>query len=326
MTLLNLCDLGVRIAGHDRPLLHGVNLSIEPGEAVGLVGESGSGKSLTTRAVMRLLATTTNVTGAVQFKDRDVYGMSQRELRAWRSSEVAMIFQDPRAHINPVHTVGNFLTEGTDGNYASRSDAADAACRMLKEVGIADGARRMNQRPHELSGGLLQRVMIAAALMHEPELLIADEPTTALDVTTQSEVMAIIDELRVRRGMALLFITHDLDLAAAVCDRMVVMYAGAIVERSRPDALVDRPAHPYSAGLLRCRPELGHPRPLAPIPGRPISGLEVGQGCAFADRCTAVMEICRTERPQLIGAADGAVACHLWRDGLLLHETEVLNV
>ncbi|GLW96764.1 ABC transporter ATP-binding protein [Microtetraspora sp. NBRC 16547] len=295
-----------------RTVIHDVSLDVQAGEAVGLVGESGSGKSMTTRAVMRLLPEGARLSGEIRFDGISIPGMDRRALRRWRATRVGMIFQDPRAHINPVRTIGDFLFEGVmlDGRL-STSQARERISHLMRAVGIADVDRRLNQYPHELSGGLLQRVMIAAALTTEPELLLADEPTTALDVTTQEEVIAIIDELRRERGLAMLFITHDLDLAAAVCGRIAVMYAGSIVEEQKADALGLATSHPYTKGLLAARPELGRrERRLQTIEGRPISAFEVGDGCAFATRCPRVRDRCRQERPAPTQVPGGRVACH----------------
>jgi oligopeptide/dipeptide ABC transporter ATP-binding protein len=247
------------------------------------------------------------VQGAAYYRGQDVLTMDGRALRTLRE-EVAVVFQDPRAHINPVRRIGDFMTEVLRTSHGiRRSTAEDRAVDLLAEVGIPDGRRRLQQYPHELSGGLLQRVMIAAALLTEPKLLLADEPTTALDVTTQSEVMAILDELRRERGLALLFITHDLDLAGAVCDRTVVMYAGQIVEVQPAAALHDRPRHPYTAALVAARPDVEATAPrLRAIPGRPLSAFEAPDGCAFAARCPHAVEACRAARP-LLRDVDGAL-------------------
>jgi peptide/nickel transport system ATP-binding protein len=240
-----------------RRILHGVSLRVGVGEAVGLVGESGSGKTMTARSILRLLPPGAMSSGEIRFENLSVLGLEGDRLQRYRAGDVAMIYQDPRAHINPVRRVGDFLTEALVLVLGvAREEATRRVVRLLGETGVPDPERRLRQYPHELSGGLLQRVMIAAALVGEPRLLIADEPTTALDVTTQSEVMALIDELRRARGLALLFITHDLDLAASVCDRTAVMYEGAIVE-DRPSAdLNAHPRHPYSSRLLAARPSL----------------------------------------------------------------------
>jgi len=312
--LLEIEHLRLRlpIEGELRTAVHDVTLDVAAGEAVGLVGESGSGKSLTARSIMRLLPAGAEVEGEVRIGGASLAHASGRELRRLRAREVAMVFQDPRAHVNPVHTVGDFLTEGlrrTRG--VGRAEAERRAVALLREVGVDDAPRRLRQRPWELSGGLLQRVTIAAALAAEPRLLLADEPTTALDVTTQQEVMAILDEQRRERGLALLFITHDLELAGAVCDRIAVMYAGTIVEQLPAAALHREAAHPYTAALLAARPALsGERRPLAAVPGRPISAFEIGSGCPFASRCPRAEQRCRDERPALRPVGAGLAACH----------------
>ncbi|MGW4412060.1 ABC transporter ATP-binding protein [Nonomuraea sp. NPDC004702] len=294
MSLLTLEGFGLAVPYERgwRTLVEHVDLTIGAGEAVGLVGESGSGKSMTARAVIGLTPPGARVTGRIVFDGADV--PSGRALRLLRARRIAMVFQDPRAHINPVRSVGDFLTEAMVHNLRMPVRQASArAVQLLKEVGIADGERRLRQHPHELSGGLLQRVMIASVLAVEPDLVLADEPTTALDVTTQSEVMAILDELRRERGMAMLLITHDLELAAATCDRLAVMYAGRIVED-----LDGEPRHPYTRGLMRSRPSLeetAHRLPV--IPGRPVAAFEAEDGCAFAPRCELAEPRCRESRP-----------------------------
>ena len=298
------------IEGQMQPVLHDVSLSIGTGEAVGLVGESGSGKSMTARAVARLLPVGARTGGEVRFDGADVGSLRGSALRDYRG-EVAMIFQDPRAHINPVRSIGDFMTEALRTNRSvARGDARTRAVRALADVGIEDGERRLRQYPHELSGGLLQRVMIAAALLTEPRLVLADEPTTALDVTTQAEVMAILDELRRERGLALLFITHDLDLAGAVCDRTCVMYAGRIVESQGSEELGERPRHPYTAALSAARPAIeGAVHRLAAIRGRPVSAFEAPAGCAFAPRCEFAEDRCREGTPALRALPGGEVRC-----------------
>jgi oligopeptide/dipeptide ABC transporter ATP-binding protein len=292
-----------------RRVLNDVNFTIEAGEALGLVGESGSGKSMTARAVMRLLMRGADVTGDLSFDGAPIWSMGRQRLGRYWSQEVAMIHQNPRAHINPVRTIGDFLTEGLRAQGEHRAAATSRALVVLRSVGIGDGERRLKQYPHQLSGGLLQRVMICAALLTEPKLLIADEPTTALDVTTQEEVIAILAEQRAQRGLALLFITHDLDLAAAVTDRVGVMYAGTIVESGPAAGLHHHVRHPYTAGLLACRPRIDSHDEVVPIPGRALSAFEVGPGCVFADRCAFVEQRCRDARPLLERCDDGLVAC-----------------
>jgi oligopeptide/dipeptide ABC transporter ATP-binding protein len=300
------------VDGAVRTVVHRADVRVDEGAAVALVGESGSGKSLTARAVLGLLPRGARVHGDVRFAGESVPAMRPERLRAFRAGEVAMVFQDPRAHVNPARSVGDFLIEGlTTVRKVPVAEAVRKVTGILKEVGVADADRRMRQRPHELSGGLLQRVMIAAALAAEPRLLLADEPTTALDVTTQEEVMAVIGEARAARGLALLFITHDLELAAAVCDRVAVMYAGSTVEDLPAARLRGHAAHPYTRALLASRPPVTDPgAQLRAIAGRPLSGFEVPDGCAFADRCPRARDRCRADRPLPHTAGAGTAACH----------------
>jgi oligopeptide/dipeptide ABC transporter ATP-binding protein len=311
--LLEVAGLVVElpVEGEHRTVLDDVSITIAAGEAVGLVGESGSGKSMTARAIDRLLPEGARVHGEVRFDGRDVLTLSGPQLRRYRS-EVAMIFQDPRAHTNPVRRIGDFMTEALRTNLGvARNEAQDRAVSLLQSVGIEDGERRLRQYPHELSGGLLQRVMIATALLTEPRLLLADEPTTALDVTTQAEVMAILDELRHRLGLAMLFITHNLELAAAVCDRTVVMYAGQVVEVRSSALLHTDPLHPYTAALAAARPDIASTAErLLAIPGRPLSSFEApADECAFAPRCPHVRDACRDARPPLLAIDGGRSRC-----------------
>ncbi len=305
--LLDISRLRLSIA--DTLIIADVSLTVAAGEAVGVVGESGSGKSMTMRSVLRMLPHRAEVDGAISYRGRPVYGMSARELRTWRSQQIAMVYQDPRAHINPVHTIGDFLTEVLRRD-TGRRGAEDAAVGLLRQVGIPDAARRMRQYPHQLSGGLLQRVMIASAMLVRPELLIADEPTTALDVTTQQEVMAILDEQRRDRNLAMIFITHDLDLAVAVTDRIAVMYAGRIVETGPSATMHEAARHPYTAALLAARPSITTRRRLWSIPGRPAAAHEIPAGCGFAARCPFAEDRCRRETPALTRYGDHQVACH----------------
>ena len=292
-------------------MLRDVSVELRPGEALGLVGESGSGKSMTARAVDRLLPPGADVEGSIRFDGREVMELTGAEFRAYRD-DVAMIFQDPRAHINPVRRIGDFMTEALRTNDdVPKAEAAQRAIRLLRNVGIPDGERRLHQYPHELSGGLLQRVMIATALLTEPRLLLADEPTTALDVTTQAEVMGILDDLRREFDLTLLFITHDLELAAAVCDRTAVMYAGQIVEVRRSVLLHDDPLHPYTAALAAARPSIdATAERLTAIRGRPLSAFEAPtDACAFAPRCPHAQDRCVEELPALTSLDDGLTRC-----------------
>jgi oligopeptide/dipeptide ABC transporter ATP-binding protein len=306
--LLEVGGLTVRLTAGI--VLRDISLSIHPGEALGLVGESGSGKSMTAKAIARLLPAGSRTEGSIIFDNQDVGGFSPSDLRRYRS-DVAMIFQDPRAHINPVRRIGDFMTEAIRAQGVPSGEALRRATDMLDQVGIADRERRLRQYPHELSGGMLQRVMIAAALLTSPRLLLADEPTTALDVTTQAEVMAILDEMRRSHGLALLFITHDLELAAAICDRTAVMYAGQIMEVRSSDRLHDDPLHPYTAALTAARPDIDRTRPrLRAIPGRPLSAFEAPPSeCAFAARCPHAADECRSSAAPLVALDGGMTRC-----------------
>ena len=311
--LLELVDLTVwlQVAGTRRAVLRDVSLSVGPGESVGLVGESGSGKTMTARAVSGLLPPGAEMEGQIRFGGQDVGTLRGGELRSYRN-RISMVFQDPRAHINPVRRIGDFMTEALCTNLGvpgpeARRRAADA----LRQVGIEDGERRLRQYPHQLSGGMLQRVMIAAALLTEPLLLLADEPTTALDVTTQAEVMAILHDLRRDLGLAMLFITHDLELAAAVCDRTAVMYAGQLVEAQASSLLHGDPLHPYTAALAAARPDITQKAGrLRAIPGQPLSAFDAPRAeCAFAPRCPHSLAACRARLPDIVGLSSGLSRC-----------------
>ncbi|MFD7438209.1 ABC transporter ATP-binding protein [Streptomyces sp. NPDC059861] len=310
--LLDIEDLNLSLADRAaRPLLSDVSLRVAAGEVVGLVGESGSGKSTTARAVLRMLPTGADVTGSVRMAGEDVLTMDAARLRAHRARSVSMIYQDPRASLNPVRRIGDFLTERLVRVLGqSRRQAVDNAVRLLGDVGLGEPDRRLRQYPHELSGGMLQRVVIAAALATNPALLLADEATSALDVTTQAEVLALLKRLQAERDLGLLFITHDLNLAAAYCDRVYVMYAGHVVEHQPARELFVHPRHPYTRGLLDCSPALGERRELRPIAGRPPSLSDVRPGCPFAPRCAFAEEACDNWRPELSPAGDDVdVSC-----------------
>ena len=308
---LDRVTVSLAVEGTMRPVLQDVSFAIRPGEAVGLVGESGSGKSMTARTIDRLLPAGAAVTGRVGFDGRDIMTLAGADLKRFRG-EVAMIFQDPRAHTNPVRRIGDFMTEALRTNSGvGIHEASQRAVALLKSVGIDDGERRLRQYPHELSGGLLQRVMIATALLTKPRLLLADEPTTALDVTTQAEVLAILNELRSELRLSMLFITHNLELAAAICDRTVVMYAGQVVEVRESNKLHDHPLHPYTAALAAARPNIdATSHRLTAIPGRPLSAFEAPQdACAFTVRCPHAADICRRGRPALVELDGGLTRC-----------------
>ncbi|MFZ3473908.1 ABC transporter ATP-binding protein [Streptomyces sp. 4.24] len=300
---LEIQGLRLRLPDTARPVLDGVDLAVGPRETVALVGESGSGKSLTSRSVLGLLPGGARAEGRVRVVGDDVLTMTPAQLRVLRTGTAAMIFQDPRAAVNPMRRVGDFLTESLRLNAkASKAAAEVRAVEMLEAVGLTAGALR--KYPGQLSGGMLQRVVIAAALMGDPALILADEPTTALDVTTQAEVVALLGDLRERFGTGLLFVTHDLGLAAAISDRVYVMYAGRIVETGPADELFTRPRHPYTVALLDSTPRLDGPRGrLAAIDGRPPGLREELTGCPFAARCAFATDVCTREAPELLPVA-----------------------
>ena len=258
MSLLSIHDLQLsfRNPSGEAAVLRGVGLHVDRGETLALVGESGSGKSMTARSVLRLLPKNAVVAGSIRFEDTDMLTATEREIRAVRRERIGMIFQDPRAHINPVRTIGDFLTEALRVRGIGRREARRRALESLDAVRIPHASERLRAYPHELSGGMLQRIMIASVLLSEPVLILADEPTTALDVTTQAEVLAILDELRTERGLAMILITHDLDLAAAICDRTAVMSQGTIVEEATSHDIQYAPKHPYTQRLVGDRPKL----------------------------------------------------------------------
>ncbi|KQV21665.1 MULTISPECIES: ABC transporter ATP-binding protein [unclassified Kitasatospora] len=311
MTTLAIQAYRLHLPNTARPVLAGVDLTVEARETVALVGESGSGKSLTSRSALGLLPTGAGTEGTVRVNGDDVLTMTGDQLRALRTGTAAMIFQDPRAAINPLRRLGDFLTEGLNGRLAAGA-ATERAAEMLDAVGLP--ASVLGRYPGQLSGGMLQRVMIAGALMGDPALILADEPTTALDVSSQAEVVALLDDLQERFGTALLFVTHDLGLAAAISDRVYVMYAGRIVETGPAEALFNRPRHPYTAALLASTPRPDAPGGrLAAIEGRPPSLREALTGCPFAPRCPLATFLCTQQEPALLAVeAESArrAACH----------------
>ncbi len=312
--LLEVDQLAVQlpIGQRLRPVLHDVSFTLARGEVLAVVGESGSGKSMTARAIVRLLPPGAASSGRVTFDGTDVGSATRAQLRELRARRVGMIFQDPRAAINPIHRIGDFLTEALVRDRRMRkAEAHERAVAVLGEVGIDDPGRRLRQHPHELSGGMLQRVMIASVLLAEPDLILADEPTTALDVTTQAEVVAVLGDLRRERAMAMVFITHDLELAAAISDRVAVMYAGYLVETLPAAQALERPIHPYTEALLRSRPELSRRMAAIPqIPGRPLAAHEATGGCPFQPRCSYAIERCAAERPEPVRLGGESVMCH----------------
>jgi peptide/nickel transport system ATP-binding protein len=294
----------------------GLGFTVEAGRTLGIVGESGSGKSVTSLAVMGLHRGA-EVTGSVRLDGRELTGLAERELAAVRGRRIAMIFQDPLSSLHPYYTVGEQIAEHFRVHFkAGRAAARRRAVDMLGEVGIAEPARRAGEYPHQFSGGMRQRAMIAMALACEPELLIADEPTTALDVTVQAQILELIARLQEERGLGVVMITHDLGVVARVAHEVLVMYGGRAAEQASADDLFADPAHPYTRGLLDSLPRLddADDGPLPYIPGAPPSLLEPAPGCAFAPRCPRAAERCTGERPALegYGPAPGrrTVACH----------------
>ena len=282
----------------------GVNFEIEDGKTVGLVGESGCGKSVTALSIMQLLPKSTGriVGGEIQFQGKNLASLPQQEMRRIRGNDISMVFQEPMTSLNPVMTIGDQIAETVRLHQgASRSEARNRAIEMLRLVKIADPQKRVGNYPHQFSGGQRQRVMIAMALACTPKLLIADEPTTALDVTIQAQILELIGELQGRLGMAVLLITHDLGVVAERADEVAVMYAGKIVESAKPEVIFSRPKHPYTIGLLDSLPgRRGGKRRLAAIPGMVPSPLDWPTGCRFRDRCARADSSCAAQPPPLI--------------------------
>ena len=281
--------------------LNGVSFSLEEGEVLGIVGESGSGKSVTAYSVMGLTAFPGKlVSGTIRFNGHQVDKMTEKEFRKMRGNEVSIIFQDPMTSLNPVYTIGNQIEEviklHTD---KTAGEAHERARELLELVGINEPDKRLKQYPHELSGGMRQRVMIAIALACEPKLLIADEPTTALDVTIQAQILELMQELREKLGMSIIMITHDLGVVASMCERIAVMYAGHIVEYGTADEIFYNPSHEYTKGLIKSIPKLNaqETERLVPIEGQPVDLMNPPAGCPFAPRCGKCMKICLREMP-----------------------------
>ena len=306
----NLCTSFNVDAGEVRAV-NGISFNLDKGKVLGIVGESGSGKSVTAYSIMRILVEPGKIVGGeILFNGEDIVKYSKKQMREFRGKRVSIIFQDPMTSLNPTFTIGNQLREAillhTDRN---RAEANARALEMLQLVGVNEPEKRLKQYPHELSGGMRQRVMIAMALSCHPELLIADEPTTALDVTIQAQILELMKDLQKKMGMAIIMITHDLGVIADMCDEIIVMYAGRVCERGTVDEIFYNPRHEYTKGLLRSIPTLngGHDK-LIPIAGSPVDLTNLPKGCAFASRCDRCMKICLTEQPEEVRVNDSHIA------------------
>jgi oligopeptide/dipeptide ABC transporter ATP-binding protein len=304
-----------------------VSFHVDEGEVLGIVGESGCGKSVTSLSIMRLVPQPPGRIlegSAIRFRDRDLLALSEKEMRGVRGNDIAMIFQEPMTSLNPVFPIGDQIAETLRLHRGlSRKEARRRAVDLLRLVGIPDADSRVDAYPHQLSGGQRQRVMIAIALSCEPDLLVADEPTTALDVTIQAQILSLIAELRQRLGMAVILITHDLGVVAEVCDRVVVMYAGQVVEEGPVDRLFRAPHHPYTEGLLKAIPRLGQRVDrLAVIPGAVPSPTEWPVGCRFHTRCPYGWDLCVEKEPPLFEAGP-AQRARCWLEEHPQRRTEV---
>ncbi len=311
--LLDVKGLRVAIGSRDRDLeiVHGVNLRVRRGEAVGIVGESGSGKSVTMLSILRLLGDPLTITGGrVEFRGRDLASLSEAEMRELRGKDIAMVYQDPMTSLNPLMRVGDQVAEVLLVHGVGKAEAKARVVELFARVGIPDPQRTVRSFPHEFSGGMRQRVVIAMALALRPVLLIADEPTTALDVTIQQQILALVAELQRDLGMTTIWVTHDLGVIARLVERVIVMYGGTVVEDAPVRQLFAAPQHPYTQRLLASLPNpLDDERPpLAQIPGRPPLPSEMVVGCPFRDRCLQAREICET-LPPLMPRGEGTAAC-----------------
>ncbi len=304
--------------------VNGVSFNLEAGKTLGIVGESGSGKSVTAYSIMQILADAGKITsGEVLYKGEDITKWNKKQMQGFRGKKCSIIFQDPMTSLNPVFTIGNQLMEAillhTDRN---KEQAKERAVEMLTLVGVNEPEKRLKQYPHELSGGMRQRVMIAMALACEPDILIADEPTTALDVTIQAQILELMQELQKKMGMAIIMVTHDLGVIADMCDEIIVMYGGRVCERGTADAIFYDPRHEYTKGLLRSIPSVKRMKErLVPIGGTPINLLNMPKGCAFCARCDKAMKICLDTVPEEIRVGETHLAS-CWMNVRAQYETE----
>ncbi|WP_404456445.1 ABC transporter ATP-binding protein [Virgibacillus necropolis] len=298
-------------------ILDKVDFSIEKGETLCIVGESGCGKSLTSLAIMGLLPKNGEVsTGEVLFEEENLVNKSMKEMSRIRGNDMSMIFQEPMTSLNPVHTIGKQVAETVRiHEKAGKKQSVDRAIEMLKLVGIPSPETRIHDYPHQLSGGMRQRVMIAMALACNPKLLIADEPTTALDVTIQAQILELMNDLKSKLNMSIMMITHDLGVVSEMADKVLVMYAGKVVEYSNVKDLFENPKHPYTRGLIEAIPKLDEEKEnLSIIKGTVPSPENMPVGCRFADRCPFASEICREESPELSGESNHQVGCWMYTD------------
>lgn len=317
--ILRVTDLHVsfRARGGEVQAVRGVNFEVKRGEAIAIVGESGSGKSVTAQSIMRLLPSPPSFVkkGSIEFKGQDLLALSEEKMSAVRGKEIGMIFQDPMTSLNPTMNIGRQITEGLMKHQGmSSAKARNRAIELLQLVGIPNADTRFNQFPHSFSGGMRQRAMIAIALSCNPSLLIADEPTTALDVTIQAQILSLMKELQEKFGTSIILITHDLGVVADLCDQVIVMYAGQVVETGSKWDLFREPQHPYTRGLLRSMPKLDQPKnePLIPISGSPPDLLVPPLGCAFCARCPEAMEVCVDHDPELEPCGDKPQTAKCW--------------
>jgi len=316
--LLTVNNLGVRFTTEDGMVdaVNGLDFSLDAGATLGIVGESGSGKSQTALAIMGLLASNGQTTGSIRFKGKELVGAGQRAMNKIRGAHIGMIFQDPMTSLNPYLKISTQMAEVLIRHRGmGKREAVQESIKMLDAVRIPDAKNRVNRYPHEFSGGMRQRVMIAMTLLTRPELLIADEPTTALDVTVQAQILDLLSDLRDEFGVAIIMITHDLGVVADLCDEVLVLYGGQIMEQAQARSLFNGPTHPYTRGLLDSIPSLDseHQSELVAIPGNPPDLLHLPPGCPFEARCAWRHEPCPTQRPMLVGVEGESHhrrACH----------------
>lgn len=332
MSLLKVNDLGVQFQTHDGFVyaVNGVNFELDRGQTLGIVGESGSGKSQSVLAMMGLLAKNGRTTGEALYKGKNLLTMSPREMNQIRGDRVSMIFQDPMTSLNPYLTVERQMTEVLElHKNMTRKAAKKRAIELLEAVRIPEAARRIDMYPHEFSGGMRQRVMIAMALLCEPEVLIADEPTTALDVTVQAQILSLLKDLQRDFGTAIIMITHDLGVVAGLCENVMVMYGGRVMEYGSANDIFYHPSHPYTIGLLGALPRLDHEGgELMSIPGNPPNMANLPKGCPFSERCSFASEQCVNELPPLVPSTAGSTvlrACHRPAEQLAQLSEEVVH-